>query len=482
MALTTTILVVRHAEKMAGSGDVDLSDKGISRANELARIAKIMNVSRIYFTDARRSRQTAEPTTRICEGQIYGPPSYQWARSVIQENCGKTVIVVGHSNTIPIVVQLLGGPSVQIDEDEFDKIILLRTEANALTTVQMRYGLGQPSESVVNFIGAVATPTRHGNASITSEQINPIEIITRELGAQKPTVSEDIVKAISGEDWTIKKRLMAKELVYAGNIRKLVEKANSSEGQLEFSPYSVPFIIGDPIANQDTNDAFFNTVFVGWDDDPDFVCTGVIVAPNVVLTAKHCHDESPNYIYTEKAFFPPRPNAYIRLTGESLVHPSLDLVLLKLGKDVDFEPARLAAEDSLTSVASVTVVGYGVAKEISASSRYGIDQGTRRRATVPIRSYVTTPEDAHKSQAKLNTEFILGGTIAGATCFGDSGGPCFVDTDEGWKLLGVTSGAIPMSLWESPDKACGNGNKSVRCEETSVRKWIIDGIVGLATH
>jgi hypothetical protein len=81
--------------------------------------------------------------------------------------------------------------------------------------------------------------------------------------------------------------------------------------------------------------------------------------------------------------------------------------------------------------------------------------------------------------AKKGVEFIAGGTLAGSACFGDSGGPAYVQVGQEWRVLGITSGAIPKELWEDPDKACGNGSKTVRVEQPTMRAWISEGIARL---
>src|SRR3970282_3027810 len=57
----TVVLLVRHAERAPGSGDVPISDVGRARALALAELGKTTGVSAIITTQLQRTRQTAEP-------------------------------------------------------------------------------------------------------------------------------------------------------------------------------------------------------------------------------------------------------------------------------------------------------------------------------------------------------------------------------------------------------------------------------------
>ena len=58
---TTTVLVVRHAEKQWEDGDPPLSDIGWQRAEDLLRVVDESGVSVLFGTQYMRSSQTLEP-------------------------------------------------------------------------------------------------------------------------------------------------------------------------------------------------------------------------------------------------------------------------------------------------------------------------------------------------------------------------------------------------------------------------------------
>jgi phosphohistidine phosphatase SixA len=132
----TTVIVVRHAEKSTDDPrDPSLSPEGLSRARTLSALLKNAGVADIYTTQYKRTRQTAEPLAQqfgiaIMERPINGANSATYARDLAQEirtrSAGKGVLVVGHSNTVPDIVQALSGsPVPAITDPEYDHIFVV---------------------------------------------------------------------------------------------------------------------------------------------------------------------------------------------------------------------------------------------------------------------------------------------------------------------------------------------------------------------
>lgn len=125
-----TYILVRHAEKADdGTKDPPLNETGQARADRLARMLNAANVGAIYSTDYQRTRQTALPLARERKLEIisYDPMSEEALEQIQREASGKTVLIVGHSNTVPAMVnQLLGQESVgQLAENEYDKLFII---------------------------------------------------------------------------------------------------------------------------------------------------------------------------------------------------------------------------------------------------------------------------------------------------------------------------------------------------------------------
>src|SRR5687768_7362031 len=106
---TVTFVVVRHAEKVGdGSRDPPLTVAGIARARGLAAALHDEPVAAIYATPYLRTRQTAAPTATDHRLAVIPYPADQPAAVLAAQlrsrhNTG-TVLVVGHSNTVPGIV------------------------------------------------------------------------------------------------------------------------------------------------------------------------------------------------------------------------------------------------------------------------------------------------------------------------------------------------------------------------------------------
>jgi phosphohistidine phosphatase SixA len=111
---STTIIVVRHAEKEAGGGDPPLNAAGQARAELLARMFGDIHapghLDAIYVSPTVRSQMTAAPlAARLGLTPIVAAPhdSRSLARRVLHEHSGGRILVVGHSDTVPQIVESL---------------------------------------------------------------------------------------------------------------------------------------------------------------------------------------------------------------------------------------------------------------------------------------------------------------------------------------------------------------------------------------
>lgn len=94
---------IRHAEKDKSdslNNNPHLTEKGLQRADKWNQVFKNISFNAIYSTDYNRTRETASPTAKDdnLEPVIYNPKNINIETS-LNENKGKTVLVVGHSNT-----------------------------------------------------------------------------------------------------------------------------------------------------------------------------------------------------------------------------------------------------------------------------------------------------------------------------------------------------------------------------------------------
>lgn len=146
---TTTVILVRHAEKEAGD-DPRLTAEGMERARELAEALDGTMLDAAYATQFRRTSETAAPAAdrfglpvTVFEAEA---PVEEHAGALsghlLTEHDGETVLVVGHSNTVPLIIEALGGDTVPpIADDEYENLyVVVVPPSGPVRTLRARYG------------------------------------------------------------------------------------------------------------------------------------------------------------------------------------------------------------------------------------------------------------------------------------------------------------------------------------------------------
>ncbi len=137
----TTVYFVRHAERATDpTPDPQLSEAGKTRAQALARMLEKANVKAIFTTQFMRSKQTAEPlatragipvnslnvTISASNPREVSQQSLKEMTDKIYEHPGESVLMIGHTNTIPQVIKMLGGDIVPtIEEQKYDDLFIV---------------------------------------------------------------------------------------------------------------------------------------------------------------------------------------------------------------------------------------------------------------------------------------------------------------------------------------------------------------------
>jgi len=127
-----TFIVVRHAEQVVNdSRDPPLSKRGVARAKALARRLAGAPLVAAYATPLRRSRQTAQPAAArhhiaVTAYDAAMPPA-DFVAGLRARHARGTVLVVGHSNTVPEIVAGLCSCRIRaLGEDDYDAIYTIR--------------------------------------------------------------------------------------------------------------------------------------------------------------------------------------------------------------------------------------------------------------------------------------------------------------------------------------------------------------------
>lgn len=142
----TTFILVRHAEKVAdGSKDPELSEAGKARAIRLADMLQRQEVAAIYSTNYKRTQNTVGPLAEKLgmKVQSYEPFKEEVIVAMLEQHKGKTVVIVGHSNNIPWIANLLLGNKQFGDYDEsyYENMLVVNVVEKGVyaTTLQIKY-------------------------------------------------------------------------------------------------------------------------------------------------------------------------------------------------------------------------------------------------------------------------------------------------------------------------------------------------------
>jgi len=128
------IFLLRHAERAAISGkvpsDTGLSPAGRKRAEALARVMQDAQITAIYTTEYKRTRETAAPVALSLgiQPEIIPGDDLRGLIAKLKASSGN-VLVVGHSNTLPQIISALGVSSrVTVAESDYDNLFLVVLE------------------------------------------------------------------------------------------------------------------------------------------------------------------------------------------------------------------------------------------------------------------------------------------------------------------------------------------------------------------
>jgi len=147
---TTTVILVRHAEKQSEGDDPSLTAAGRERAQELVHVLGELDIAAVYSTPYARTRETAQPLAVALGLEVterparnYGSDMAEWIRA---NHKGDIVVAVSHSNTVPALIEALGARLVPTIEDgEYDDLYIVTVDVGGnAKLLALRYGRETP--------------------------------------------------------------------------------------------------------------------------------------------------------------------------------------------------------------------------------------------------------------------------------------------------------------------------------------------------
>ena len=147
--LAQTVILVRHAEKVSdGGNDPALSEAGLARAQSLADRLSTSSIDLILTSPLQRTGLTAAPTAQANGLEPLAIGFERGTETHIADIVARvrtmpedaTILIVGHSNTVPLIARALGQTTPDMPDCEYDRLVTLRLQRAGVFGVTTRYG------------------------------------------------------------------------------------------------------------------------------------------------------------------------------------------------------------------------------------------------------------------------------------------------------------------------------------------------------
>ena len=141
--IVSTFYLIRHAEKDRtdpSNSNPELNQDGLGRAIKWAEVFDPIDLDVIYSTNYERTSMTAAPTSIKKDINVkYYNPSDMDIEALKAENLSKNVLIVGHSNTTPVMAnKLLGYDKYeQMEDNDNGSLFIIRIIDSTSTTIRL---------------------------------------------------------------------------------------------------------------------------------------------------------------------------------------------------------------------------------------------------------------------------------------------------------------------------------------------------------
>lgn len=171
------------------------------------------------------------------------------------------------------------------------------------------------------------------------------------------------------------------------------------------------------------------------------LCSGALIAPDLVLTAAHCLTDYASYrvFGVDRAFRSRSVRAVAAAIHPAFVpgttprtQPGVDLAILKLERPLGpgFTPLNPRLSEQVQTGDTVRLAGFGVvAENRKRTARILRETALVSLGPIQVMNRVVVVADRQR----------LAETTGAGACRGDSGGPILGDTRDGFQLLGIVS-------------------------------------------
>jgi broad specificity phosphatase PhoE len=129
------------------ANDPPLSDSGRIRADQLRDRLSSSNIRHIFSTDYKRTKNTAEPLHQLTNVPVvlYSPKKDSTVSFIeqLKQITKGNVLVVGHSNTVDDITNMLTGQTVvpgDLKDSEYDNLFVVKRKGKKFVFKAEKYG------------------------------------------------------------------------------------------------------------------------------------------------------------------------------------------------------------------------------------------------------------------------------------------------------------------------------------------------------
>jgi broad specificity phosphatase PhoE len=137
------VYLVRHAERQDDTTDAPLSPDGAARAARLGRMLRDAGITAVFATQYRRTIDTARPLAEALGLPVTSVTAGQNAELLARVRASAPrarILIVGHSDTVPELLALLGYPvRVEIAKVEYDNLFIVVPGGATPLVLRLRY-------------------------------------------------------------------------------------------------------------------------------------------------------------------------------------------------------------------------------------------------------------------------------------------------------------------------------------------------------
>lgn len=197
------------------------------------------------------------------------------------------------------------------------------------------------------------------------------------------------------------------------------------------------------------------------------VCTGTLIAPDVVLTAGHCADIDPTAVIANTTDYTSTGGTRVSVQ-RTVAYPdwenTYDVAVIVLAQPITtVQPRKLGTTctfNSFEPYVMVRLVGFGATDMEGKATNSQL-----KEAMTAVTDPMCSGGNGCNTSVAPGGEFIAGGSGTADSCFGDSGGPVYLETPRGTVVVGAVSRGVNNAA-----TPCGGGGIYVRTDK--IVEWI----------